>query len=150
MLRRHAKSFVKGATTGSAAGDAAQPADPAAVLAKATRMIRRVMALQLVWFVMCIAGALMLLVDLVRGGSLALPALFFLGGFVGLCVTGYIATRLAAKYLGAGANAFLRSQGRAGRGRGGVVVTTTATEQPARGEGTDTPDPPGELPPPAG
>jgi hypothetical protein len=41
--------------------------------------------------------------------SYLLPVILVLIGIVGLLVTGYVATRLAVKYLGAGAAAFLRS-----------------------------------------
>jgi hypothetical protein len=38
-----------------------------------------------------------------------LPVTLLVVGILGLIVTGYVATRLAVKYLGAGATAFLRS-----------------------------------------
>ena len=46
--------------------------------------------------------------------------LLVLVGIAGLLVTGYVATRLAVKYLGAGAAAFLRG-GRRLHGPGGLV-----------------------------
>jgi hypothetical protein len=107
---------------------------PAEVMAKATKMLQRVMLLQVVWFLCFVAGGLATIwtawknthlpaactAHLVPGaasGAIAgcshhsyhWPVLLVLVGVVGLLVTGYVATRLAVKYLGAGAAAFLRS-----------------------------------------
>ena len=107
---------------------------PAEVMAKATKMLQRVMLLQVVWFACFMAGGLLTiwtawknthlpaactahLVPSATSGAIAgcghhsyhWPVLLVLVGIVGLFVTGYVATRLAVKYLGAGAAAFLRS-----------------------------------------
>ena len=157
MLRRHAKSFVKGATGtspgkvpgGTAAQISAASAQPVAtpteVLDKAKRMIRRVMALQVVWFAMCAAGGLTIVISLFRGSSAAYGVLLLFVGIVGIVVTGYVTTRLAAKYLGAGATAFLRSQSRAGRRYG---ATDGGPPGPGSSDGRgDRGGPPGMLPP---
>jgi len=108
---------------------------PAEVMAKATRMLQRVMLLQVVWFLCFVAGGLLLLwtawknnhlpasctaSQIVPSGTAATiagcvhhsylwPVVLILVGVLGLLITGYVATRLAIKYLGAGAAAFLRS-----------------------------------------
>ena len=105
---------------------------PAEVMAKATRMLQRVMALQVLWFVCFMAGGLWTIwtawknthlpaecsghgpasAAVVAGcghHSYHWPVLLVLVGIIGLFVTGYVATRLAVRYLGAGAAAFLRS-----------------------------------------
>jgi len=140
MLRRHAKSFVKGATgstSGTVAGAIAQPVGtPSEVLAKATRMLRRAMALQLAWFVLFIAGGVMTLWSAWESHSLLVPLLLLAIGTTGTIVTAYVTTRVAAKYLGAGANAVVRHAGlRTTWSRTGAVYTTTATEQ-APSDGT--------------
>jgi hypothetical protein len=110
---------------------------PAEILAKATMMLKRVMSLQVVWFVCFLVGGLLTLraawknahlpaacqsqgdvtkaasvVAAVTAGcehhSYMLGVILVLVGIVGLLVTGYVATRLAVRYLGAGAMAFLR------------------------------------------
>jgi hypothetical protein len=106
---------------------------PAEVMAKATRMLQRVMLLQVLWFACFMAGGLLTIwtawknthlpaacAGHVPGTAAAAitgcghhsyhwPVLLVLVGIIGLFVTGYVATRLAVKYLGAGAAAFLRS-----------------------------------------
>jgi hypothetical protein len=111
---------------------------PAEVMAKATRMLKRVMSLQVVWFVCFLGGGLVTLraawknthlpaacngqggtarassvVAAVTAGcahhSYLVGVILVLVGIAGLLVTGYVATRLAVRYLGAGAMAFLRS-----------------------------------------
>ncbi|MGD0439375.1 MAG: hypothetical protein ABSB52_01995 [Acidimicrobiales bacterium] len=104
---------------------------PAEVMAKATKMLQRVMLLQVLWFACFMAGGLWTIwtawknthlpaycSDRVRAGAAAMaacshhsyggPVILVLVGIVGLFVTGYVATRLAVRYLGAGAAAFLR------------------------------------------
>lgn len=129
-MKRHVKSFVKGAQ-GGAFMDGELVPTPADVMAKATKMLRRVVVLQLVWF-LCFASGCVLMVwtawknthlpalctlavtigrsEPVKCAhhSYLLPVILLAGGIVGLLVTGYVATRLAVKYLGAGAMAFLR------------------------------------------
>jgi hypothetical protein len=105
---------------------------PADVMAKATRMLKRVMLLQMVWFLCFFAGGVLMVWTAWRNTHLPAtctsgvratasviascehhsyhwPVLLVLVGIAGLFVTGYVATRLAVKYLGAGAAAFLRS-----------------------------------------
>ncbi|MGA2803709.1 MAG: hypothetical protein ABSF89_04860 [Acidimicrobiales bacterium] len=105
---------------------------PAEVMAKATRMLQRVMLLQVLWFACFMAGGLATIWTAWKNthlpaactahvpGTTAViagcghhsyhwPVLLVLVGIIGLFVTGYVATRLAVKYLGAGAAAFLRS-----------------------------------------
>ncbi len=132
-MKRHVNSFVKGAMGGRASTGSEVLATPAEVMSKATRMLQRVMVLQVVWFVCFVAGGLLTVWTtwknthlpsacaghVVRGGtalasgcghhSYLWPVLLVLIGIIGLLATGYVATRLAVKYLGAGAAAFLRS-----------------------------------------
>jgi len=105
---------------------------PADVMAKATRMLKRVMLLQMVWFLCFFRGRRRDGVDgleehaparhvhergaghcvgdrELRAPLVPLAGALVLVGIAGLFVTGYVATRLAVKYLGAGAAAFLRS-----------------------------------------
>jgi hypothetical protein len=105
---------------------------PADVMAKATRMLKRVMLLQMAWFLCFFAGGVLTVwtawkntrlpasctsgvratVSVIAGcehHSYHWPVLLVVVGIAGLLVTGYVATRLAVKYLGAGAAAFLRS-----------------------------------------
>jgi hypothetical protein len=110
------------------------------VMAKATRMLKRIMLLQTAWFLCFLAGGVLTvwtawknthvpaacnrqagpavgkvpgIVAAVTVGcehhSYLWPVLLILVGICGLLVTGYVATRLAVNYLGAGAAAFLRS-----------------------------------------
>src|ERR1035441_6527025 len=102
---------------------------PADVMAKATRMLKRVMLLQMVWFLCFFAGGVLMVWTAWRNTHLPAtctsgvratasviascehhsyhwPVLLVLVGIAGLFVTGYVATRLAVKYLGAGATAF--------------------------------------------
>jgi vacuolar-type H+-ATPase subunit I/STV1 len=101
-------------------------------------MLKRVMALQVVWFLCFLAGGVLVIVTAWsnnhlpascngQGGALGkagvvaavtagcerhsyLPAvLLILLGVGGLLATGYVATRLAVGYLGEGAMAFLRN-----------------------------------------
>jgi hypothetical protein len=112
---------------------------PAEVMAKATQMLKRVLALQVVWFLCFAAGGvwvistawmnshlprscpsatsapqtvslarLEVLVENCQHHSYLFAVLLILLGICGLFVTGYVATRLAVGYLGAGAAAFLR------------------------------------------
>lgn len=104
---------------------------PGDVMAKATRMLKRVMALQMVWFLCFLAGGVLMiwtawknthrpsscpsgsaplsLVEACTHHSYLWPVILVLIAIAGLLGTGYVATRLAVKYLGAGAAAFLRS-----------------------------------------
>lgn len=105
---------------------------PADVLARATKMLKRVLALQVVWFLCFVVGGVLVIVTAWENGHVPtrcngksgavsalaagcghhsyLPAVvLILLGIGGLLVTGYVATRLAVKYLGQGATAFLRS-----------------------------------------
>jgi hypothetical protein len=105
---------------------------PAEVMGRATRMLQRVMLLQVLWFACFMAGGLATIWTAWKNthlpakctahvpGTAAViagcghhsyrwPVLLVLVGIIGLFVTGYMATRLAVKYLGAGAAAFLRS-----------------------------------------
>ena len=103
---------------------------PSDVMAKATRMLKRVMLLQMVWFLCffvggvwmvgtawknthlpaaCSSGAKASVVASCLHHSYSWPVLLVLVGVAGLFVTGYVATRLAVRYLGAGAAAFLRN-----------------------------------------
>jgi hypothetical protein len=113
---------------------------PTDVMAKASKMLQRVMLAQLVWFLCFAAGGVLGVWSAWKNGNLpsfcslagnqrepagvinqylascahhsyVLPVTLLVVGIVGLMVTGYVATRLAFKYLGAGAVAFLR-QGR--------------------------------------
>jgi hypothetical protein len=126
---------------------------PADVMAKATKMLRRVMSLQIVWFLSFFAGGAVGIwtawknthlpascVDL-QGGPLVgtlpgcthhsyvLPVVLLVVGIVGMMVTGYVATRLALKYLGAGAVAFLRQ----GRRRAGPMSSRMGRPGPNMG-----------------
>jgi hypothetical protein len=113
---------------------------PADVMAKATKTLRRVMSLQIIWFLCFAAGGALGVWTAWKNGDLPAicsgasqarvpasaiqlylagcahhsylwPVILLVVGVVGLMVTGYVASRLAFKYLGAGAAAFLR-QGR--------------------------------------
>jgi hypothetical protein len=131
-MKRHVASFVKGVTEGRDQMSSELVPTPADVMAKATKMLQRVMTLQVVWFLCFFAGGVLgvlaawknthlpALCSASGSGSLPadcahhsylVPVLLLLVGIVGMLVTGYVATRLAVKYLGAGAVAFLR-QGR--------------------------------------
>ncbi|MGA3352880.1 MAG: hypothetical protein ABSD85_06800 [Acidimicrobiales bacterium] len=108
---------------------------PSEVMAKATRMLKRVMLLQMVWFGCFLTGGVLVLwtawknthlpascpspggppqtaplsvIESCQHHSYLLAVVLVLIGIAGLFVTGYVATRLAVKYLGAGAAAFLR------------------------------------------
>ena len=148
-MKRHLSSLVKGASSGRSATDDGLVATPADVVAKATKMLQRVMTLQVVWFLSFVAGGVLgvwtawknshlpavctaasrgrastsviqlYLADCVHHSYLW-PVILLVVGVVGLLVTGYVATRLAFKYLGAGAAAFLRQgRRRTGPPRGG-------------------------------
>ncbi|MGO9963474.1 MAG: hypothetical protein ACLPUG_08625 [Acidimicrobiales bacterium] len=130
-MRRHLNSFVKGATGGSSLEGGQVLLTPAEVMAKAARMLKRVMLAQVVWFACFVAGGLWTIwtawknthlpaycSDRVKAAaaiagcghhSYHWPVLLMLVGIIGLLVTGYLATRLAVRYLGAGAAAFLRT-----------------------------------------
>jgi len=140
-MKRLVASFVKGVTKGGDGMSSELVPTPGDVMAKATKMLQRVMALQVVWFLCFFAGGVLgvwaawknthLPALCSASGSGALPAggcahhsyivpvLLLVLGIVGMLVTGYVATRLAVKYLGAGAVAFLRQ----GRGRMGPMGT---------------------------
>jgi hypothetical protein len=134
-MKRHVGSFVKGArgaagVAGAGGGDQMSSqllATPADVMAKATRMLQRVMSLQLVWFLCFSAGGTLgvwaawkntHLPAVCSSGagtaaacahhSYLVPVILLVVGIAGMLVTGYVATRLAVKYLGAGAVVFLR------------------------------------------
>jgi hypothetical protein len=105
---------------------------PSEVMTKATRMLKRIMLLQMVWFLCFVAGGAMVLRTAwennhlparctagslpQRAGVIAscahhsylLAVPLVLIGIAGLFLTGYVATRLAVRYLGEGAAAFLR------------------------------------------
>ncbi|MGA2530949.1 MAG: hypothetical protein ABSG36_17540 [Acidimicrobiales bacterium] len=107
-------------------------ATPSDVMTKATRMLKRIMLLQTVWFVCFVAGGALVLRTAWENNHLPArcasvsssrtapviascahhsyrwPVILVLIGVVGLFVTGYVATRLAVRYLGEGAAAFLR------------------------------------------
>ena len=153
---------------------------PAEVMAKATKMLQRVMLLQVVWFACFMAGGLLTiwtawknthlpaactahLVPSATSGAIAgcghhsyhWPVLLVLVGIVGLFVTGYVATRLAVKYLGAGAAAFLRSGHRfmgptgphtGGQNMGGGFPGSTGGMPPGFGLPRGTPKPPSGPP----
>jgi hypothetical protein len=131
-MKRHVRSFVKGATGGRASMGSELLPTPAEVMAKATKMLQRVMLLQVVWFACFVAGSLLTVwtawknthlpvactsgvhatvsvIESCQHHSYLLAVLLVLVGVGGLLVTGYAATRLAVRYLGAGATAFLRS-----------------------------------------
>jgi len=129
-LDRHLRSFVKGAGAATAAGGELLPT-PAEVKTRAIKILKRILLLQLVWFGCFLAGSVLVLetawhnnhlpaaCNSLRGPAIVpmsgcerhsylWPLLLVLLGIVGLLLTGYVATRLAVKYLGAGAVAFLR------------------------------------------
>jgi hypothetical protein len=128
-LDRHLRSFMKGATGETPAIGSEIVQTPADVMAKATRMLKRVMLAQMGWFLCFLAGGVLMvrtawknthMPAVCRAGSpissaacahhsYLLAVVLVLVGITGLLVTGYVATRLAVKYLGAGAAAFLRS-----------------------------------------
>jgi hypothetical protein len=138
-MKRHMRSFLKGFTGGRTFGGGELVPTPAEVMAKATKMLQRVMLLQLVWFLCFLAGGALTVWTAWKnvhvpascngqGGpavgkapavvaavtaacehhSYLWPVLLILVGIAGLFVTGYVATRLAVRYLGTGAAAFLR------------------------------------------
>ena len=139
---------------------------PQDVMAKATKMLQRVMSLQLVWFFCFAAGGVLGVWTAWKNGHLPavctgssvgtssasgnpllagcthhsylLPVTLLLLGIVGLIVTGYVATRLAFKYLGAGAVAFLRQ----GRRRMGPMGPRTGGENMGGFPGSPTGMPP--------
>jgi hypothetical protein len=114
---------MKGAAGTGAGGEVL--ATPAEVKAKAIRTLKLILLLQVVWFGCFIAGGVLVLQTAWHNNHLpaacsspirSLAALLLaLLGIAGLLVTGYVATRLAVRYLGEGAMAFLRG----GRGYGG-------------------------------
>ncbi|MGD0944397.1 MAG: hypothetical protein ABR972_09010 [Acidimicrobiales bacterium] len=135
-LDRHLRSFGEGATGGRAVMGSEVVQTPADVMAKATRMLKRIMLLQMVWFLCFLAGGVLTVwtawknahrpsacprgsgpsqtaplsvIESCAHHSYLLPVVLVLIGVGGLLVTGYVATRLAVNYLGAGAAAFLRS-----------------------------------------
>jgi len=135
-MKRHVRSFVKGARGGASGTGAELVSTPADVMAKATKMLQRVMSLQLVWFLCFSVGGVLAVWTawkdthlpaactvfnplLQRAASTTTaecakhsylwPAGLMLLGITGLLVTGYVATRLAVKYLSAGAASFLRN-----------------------------------------
>src|SRR5271165_6741328 len=58
-MKRHVKSFVKGAQ-GGAFMDGELVPTPADVMVKATKMLRRVVLLQIVWFLCFAAGGVLM------------------------------------------------------------------------------------------
>jgi hypothetical protein len=185
-LDRHMRSFVKGATGGRTVMGSDVVETPADVMARATRMLKRVMALQVVWFFCFAVGGVFLIwtawknthlpgycpsgiappqtaslsqIELFVEGcehhSYLWPVLLILIGVCGLFVTGYVATRLAVSYLGAGAAAFLRGGRRfmgpmgtrpGGPGAPGGFPGAAGGMPP--GLGTGLPPGPGWVPPP--
>jgi hypothetical protein len=155
---------------------------PAEMMAKATRMLRRVMFLQMVWFACFVAGGLLLVWTawknhhlpavcsgragpaVAKAGTVAaatlgcelhsylLAVVLILGGIAALLVTGYVATRLAVRYLGSGAMAFLRGGRRSvgptgprgGQGMDGGFPGSTRSPRPGFKSGL----PPGRSGPP--
>ena len=149
---------------------------PSDVMAKATRMLKRVMLLQTAWFLCFFVGGVLVVWTAWKNGHLPAictsgvkatvtlaascehhsyhwPVLLVLVGIAGLFVTGYVATRLAVKYLGAGAAAFLRSGRRfmgpmdpraGGQNMGGGFPGSTGGMPPVFGL------PPGSPKPPSG
>ena len=166
-LDRHLRSFVKGATGTGSASDGALLATPAQVKARATKTLKRILLLQLVWFGCFLAGGVLVLETAWHNNHLPAscsapraaaatagclhhsflwPALLILLGIAGLLVTGYVATRLAVKYLGAGAVAFLRG----GRGFMGPMATPDGQDMGSGFPGSTGGTPPGfpaDLPP---
>ena len=129
-VNRHLRSFVKGATGTTRTGGEVL-ATPSEVRARATRILKRILLLQLAWFACFVAGGVLIMktawdnahmpsacssgvrlapsvIASCLHHSYEWPVLLLLVGIAGLVVTGYVATRLAVKYLGAGAAAFLR------------------------------------------
>ena len=175
-LDRHLRSFVKGATTGRYVVGSEVVPTPSDVMAKATRMLKRVMLLQMVWFLCFFVGGVLMVWTAWKNTHLpaacstgtratasvlasclhhsySWPVLLVLVGVAGLFVTGYVATRLAVKYLGAGAAAFLRNGRRFagaadlrvnGQSMGGGFAGPTA----GMGSGFDAGLPPGSSGPP--
>jgi hypothetical protein len=164
-LDRHLRSFAKGAASGGPGVSGQVVQTPAEVMAKARGMLKSVLLVQVVWFLCFIAGGVMLVwtawenthrpavcpgaVRLAPGviascahDSYLWPVLLILVGIVGLLVTGYVATRLAVKYLGAGAMAFLR---------GGRFFTGPMDQRPGYTGAQDVngglPDPSGDMSP---
>jgi uncharacterized membrane protein YgcG len=103
-------------------------------MGKALKMLQRIMLLQMVWFLFFVAGGVLvgwttwsnkhlpaacsapsrlarhnLAASACATHSYELPIILVLIGIAALFVTGYVATRLAVKYLGDGAMAFLRN-----------------------------------------
>jgi hypothetical protein len=162
-LDRHLRSFVKGATGAGAASDGALLATPAQVKARATRTLKRILLLQLVWFGCFLAGGVLVLESAWHNNHLPAscsasrpaaewaatagclhhsflwPALLILLGIAGLLVTGYVATRLAVKYMGAGAVAFLRG----GRGFMGPMAPPDGQDMGSGFPGSTGGTPPG-------
>ena len=134
-LDRHLRSFMKGAAGAGTGAGGEVLATPAEVKAKAIRTLKLILLLQVVWFGCFIAGGVLVLQTAWHNNHLPAacsspirslaaacahhgylwPLLLALLGIAGLLVTGYVATRLAVRYLGEGAMAFLRG----GRGYGG-------------------------------
>jgi len=161
-LDRHLRSFVKGATgAGTAAGELLP--SPAEVKAKAITTLKRVLLLQVGWFGCFVAGGVLVLETAWHNNHLPAscsaprpaaeraaaagclhhsflwPVLLILLGIAGLLVTGYVATRLAVKYLGAGAVAFLRG----GRGFMGPPAPPYGQDMGGRFPGSTRGTPPG-------
>ena len=127
-LDRHLRSFVKGAEGAGTPARGELLPTPAEVKIEAVKTLKRILLLQLVWFGCFLAGGVLVLQTAWHNNHLPAacnslhgppipscghqfylwPLLLILLGIAGLVVTGYVATRLAVKYLGAGAVAFLR------------------------------------------
>jgi hypothetical protein len=151
---------------------------PADVMAKATRMLKRIMLVQMAWFLCFFAGGVLTVWTAWKNTHLPAtctsgvratvsviascehhsyhwPVLLVLVGIIGLFMTGYVATRLAVKYLGAGAAAFLRSGHRfmgptgphtGGQNMGGGFPGSTGGMPPGFGLPRGTPKPPSGPP----
>lgn len=138
------RSFLRGVRGRPASGTRVM-ATAAEVKARAVRVLKRILWLQVAWFLCFVAGGVLVIrtawdnahlpsvcaaADAARRTaatcahhSYSWPVLLLLLGIVGLLVTGYVATRLAVRYLGEGTAAFLfgsrRFQRPADFGRGG-------------------------------
>ena len=104
-----------------------QGAVPAAeTVARVTKIIGRMLVLNIVWFLCFAAGALWTVFTFAHNssGSLSctglssscghdsyvLPVALLLVGFLGMPITAVVATRLAIKHVGLGAMAFMRAR----------------------------------------
>lgn len=127
-FERHMRSFFRGVTGGPSSGTRVV-ATTAEVRARATRALKRILWLQVAWFLCFVAGGVLVLKTAWDNAHLpaacssahsalkstaacahhsySWPLLLLLLGIAALLVTGYVATRLAVRYLGEGAAAFL-------------------------------------------